>query len=215
MKNKTIGIIGPGKLGIVLAQLATKAKYPVLISGSDTDNHLALTLSSLVPEATATTRKKLVQAADIIILAIPLSKYMSIRPDELDGKLVIDAMNYWWEIDGDKDSLLDSRCSSSEQVQTYFKNARVIKALSHVGYHDLYDHANQQSPSDRRAIAIAGGNSDDQQLVAIFIDELGFDPVIIGDLAAGKALEPGSPSFGASISKNELSVILNSKSPTH
>lgn len=208
MKHKTIGIIGPGKLGIVLAQLATRAQYPVLISGSTNDKHLSLTLSSLAPEAIATTREKLVQAADIIILAIPLSKYKTIRPNEFDGKLVIDAMNYWWEVDGDKDSLLNPHSSSSEQVQAYFENARVIKALSHVGYHDLYDNANQESRNNRRAIAVAGGNLDDQQLVAMFIDDLGFDPILIGKLAAGKVLEPGSPSFGASLSKDELVMIL-------
>src|SRR3990167_5927256 len=128
-----IGIIGTGKLGIVLAQLAVKANYRVLMAGSDNNRHLALTLSSLVPEASATLRDSLIEASDIIILAIPLSKYRTIQPDELTDKLVIDAMNYWWEVDGDKESLLYSSKNSSEQVQSYFKGASIIKALSHVG----------------------------------------------------------------------------------
>ena len=210
----TIGIIGTGKLGIVLAQLAVKANYRVLMAGSDNNRHLALTLSSLVPEASATPRASLIEASDIIILAIPLSKYRTIKPDELTDKLVIDAMNYWWEVDGDKESLLYSSKNSSEQVQSYFKGASIIKALSHVGYHDLYDHADQAGQLNRRAIAIAGDSPDNVAIVAKLIDTLGFDPVKVGDLAAGKILEPGSALFGASLTKKELQHVLNIKSTT-
>jgi len=210
----TIGIIGTGKLGIVLAQLAVKANYRVLMAGSDNNRHLALTLSSLVPEASATPRDSLIEASDIIILAIPLSKYRTIKPDELTDKLVIDAMNYWWEVDGDKESLLYSSKNSSEQVQSYFKGASIIKALSHVGYHDLYDHADQAGQLNRRAIAIAGDSPDNVAIVAKLIDTLGFDPVKVGDLAAGKILEPGSALFGASLTKKELQHVLNIKSTT-
>lgn len=209
MNVRTIGIIGPGKLGIVLAQLAVKANYRVLMSGSEKDTHLPLTLSALVPLASAVSRQTLIKSTDIIILAIPLSKYRTIKSDELDDKLVVDAMNYWWEVDGEKNAVMSPHKSSSEQVQDYFKHARIVKALSHVGYHDLFDHASNANSKNRRAIAVAGDNVTDRAMVAHLIDDIGFTPVIVGDLSAGAALEPGNPAFGASLSKDELAAILS------
>jgi hypothetical protein len=38
--------------------------------------------------------------ADIVVLAIPLHRFGDIDPTLLDGKLVVDAMNYWPTSDG-------------------------------------------------------------------------------------------------------------------
>lgn len=97
---KTVGILGAGKVGIVLAQLALAAGYNVRISGSGSVQKIALTIETLVPGAIASTNQGVVSKSDLIILAIPLSRYKNIHAKLLKGKLVIDAMNYWWETDG-------------------------------------------------------------------------------------------------------------------
>ncbi|MCZ3393503.1 NAD(P)-binding domain-containing protein, partial [Enterococcus faecium] len=94
MTIKRVGILGAGKVGIVLAGLALKAGYEVRISGSGSVDKIDLTISTLVPGAIASENAEVVANSDIIILAIPLSRYKNIDPTLLKGKLVIDAMNY-------------------------------------------------------------------------------------------------------------------------
>lgn len=207
MTKPTIAILGAGKLGTVLAQLAVRAGYPVYIAGSGPVSKIELTVKVITPGAIAATASQAVAASDIVILALPLSKFETINADSLAGKLVIDAMNYWWEVDGDMPQLQAAQ-SSSQMVADYLESARLVKALSHMGYHHLRDDAQPKSASDRKAIAIAGDNPNDNQLVAQVVDDLGFDPVHIGDLAAGKQLEPGNPLFGTSISAEQLADTL-------
>ena len=193
---QTVGIIGAGKLGITLAQLAVRAGYRVLISGSDDPGKIRLAVDVLAPGAVSARSQEVAESADIIILALPLGKFHQLRPQYFADKLVIDAMNYWWEVDGPRGDILPDDQSSSEYVQSLLPTARVIKALSHMGYHDLYDEARRKDLPGRKAIALAGDNMADIAAVSELIDSLGFDPLPIGPLAAGRKLEPGGSAFG-------------------
>ncbi len=201
---KSLGIIGAGKVGIVLAQLAVKAGYTVYIAGSEDPKKIALTVSILVPGATVGTSEEVAAQAEVIILAIPLGKYKELPKEALADKLVIDAMNYWWEVDGDRPDLTDLHSSSSEIIQRYLSKSRIVKAFNHIGYHDLYDETRPSDATDRKAIAIAGNTEQDVEVVADIVNNLGFDPVIIGKLHQGIKLQPGSPVFGAHVNEFTL-----------
>lgn len=203
-QNKTLAIAGAGKLGIVLAQLALKAGYRVYIAGSGSPDKIRLSVEVLAPGAIATTLADATKHADIVILALPLGKFQSIPKAILAGKLVIDAMNYWWEVDGERDDLRNPKTSTSELVQSYFDTSRVVKAFSHMGYHHLLDEAKPVGSSDRKAIAIAGDDATDNEVVAQLINDLGFDPLLIGELSAGRSLEPGHDAFGANVDRVTL-----------
>ena len=146
---------------------------------------------------------------------MPLSKYETIDRSGLDGKLVLDAMNYWWEVDGIRTDLTNPLQSSSELVQRFLPNSQVIKAFNHMGYHDLFDESAPAGAPKRKALALAGDDDAAIATVRGFIDDLGFDSLYVGPLANGIMLEPGSEVFGANVTLPELQAMIDrfSQSP--
>ncbi|MGV8882841.1 MAG: NADPH-dependent F420 reductase [Rhodoglobus sp.] len=205
---KTIGILGAGKVGTVLGRLLVAAGYHVIIAGYGATAKIALTVEVLVPGAEVATAEDAASESDVVILALPLGKHESIPRESLAGKLVIDAMNYWWEVDGIRDDLTDPRVSSSEIVQRFLSESRIVKAFNHMGYHDLDEGPQFPGAANRKALAIAGDHADDLATVAAIVDASGFDPVIAGTLHDSISLEPGSELFGSNFSADDVKAAI-------
>lgn len=199
-----VGILGAGKLGTVLARLLRQADYDVVVGTSRDPQRIALTIDVLAPGATAATAQDVAARSDVVILAVPLSKLRTVSADDLAGKLVIDATNYWWETDGFPAELTNPLITTSELVQEHLDRSRVVKAFNHIGYHDVEDEAQPPGTPGRHAMGIAGDDQADLGVVARLVDDVGFDPVVVGSLADGVMLEPGTEPFGASVTAAEL-----------
>lgn len=196
-----VGILGAGKLGTVLARLAVAAGYEVRIAGSGDPKYIALTVDVFAKGATPVTAAEAIDGADLVILAIPLHRVDALPADSLAGHIVIDATNHWLAVDGPLPEYIEAPGGTSSVVAAKLPLARVVKAFSHVGYHDLDAHARD---ARRIALGIAADDVPAAEVVAAFVDRLGFEPVIVGPLAAGVGLQAGSHAFGAALTRDAL-----------
>jgi len=137
------------------------------------------------------------------ILRTGLRRFRELPPDLFAGKVLIDAMNYWPETDGDDIEIAGGADGTSSVVQRRFPAAHVVKTLNQLGYHEIEDYARSDG-SERTAIGVAGDDPNSVRTAMQLIDRLGFDPVNAGPLANGRALEPDGSPYATTYTAAEL-----------
>jgi predicted dinucleotide-binding enzyme len=205
-----LGIVGAGKIGTAVARAAVANGYDVAISGSGAAERIELIVDVLAPGAHAVTTDDVVRHADLIVLAVPMHRLRQLPRDLFAGKIVVDAMNYWEEVDGIDDELATAPTGTSIVVQQRFSSAQVVKSLNHLGYFKFDQGRRPRGAPDRLAMAAAGDDPVALAEVMRLIDRLGFDSVDAGPLTAGLVLQPGGPVFGIAHRYDELSNLFRS-----
>jgi predicted dinucleotide-binding enzyme len=200
--HQRLGILGAGHIGPVVARLGLNAGYVVDIAASGSPDDIALVTELVIPGARPRWASDAVADADIVVLAMPLHRFLDIDPGPFSGKLVIDAMNYWPASDGTLAAFEDG--GSSEIVARRLAGSTVIKAINHIGYHELEDQARPVGAADRKAAGVAGDDPAAVDAIARLLDRIGYDPVRLGSLTAGRVLQPGGPVFGTTLSLPEF-----------
>jgi predicted dinucleotide-binding enzyme len=201
-KPSRLAVLGAGHVGPVIARLAIKAGYPVAIAASSDPEDIALITELVIPGAQPQWASDAAADADIVVLAIPLHRFLDVDPGLLSGKLVVDAMNYWPASDGILRAFDNG--GSSEIVARRLAGSTVVKALNHIGYHELEDRARSAGAPDRRAVGVAGDDPAAVAAVASLVDRVGYDPVRLKSLRAGRVLQPGGPVFGVVLTLPEF-----------
>ncbi len=206
--DRRLGIVGAGKMGTTVARAAMAAGYDVSVSGSGQPDRIALIVDVLAPGAHAVTTGEAVGVAGLIVLAVPMHRFRELSPDLFAGRIVVDAMNYWEDIDGVDEELATAPSGTSAVVQQRFPSARVVKSLNQLGYYDFEESRRAPGVPGRIAMAAAGDDRAAVAAVLQLVDRLGFDAVDAGGLEAGLALQPDGPVFGVRHAAGELSELL-------
>jgi 8-hydroxy-5-deazaflavin:NADPH oxidoreductase len=201
----TIAVLGAGHVGPAIARLVLKAGHRVTIASSGTPADLALITTLLIPGAEPRWAVDAIAWADIVVLAMPLHRFLRMDPNALSGKLVIDAMNYWPPSDGRLPPPFDDESiGTSEAVAERLPDATIVKTLNHVGYHDLETYARPSGSMDRRALGVAGDDLDAVRTVSAFVNRIGYDAVAVGPLSGGRVVQPGGPVFGVVLRREDF-----------
>jgi predicted dinucleotide-binding enzyme len=193
----TWGLIGSGNIGSTLARLAVDAGHDVVLSNSRGPGTLQDLVSELGPRARAATSAEAARAGDVVVVTVPLHAYRDVPAAELDGKVVIDTMNYYPERDGRVAELDDESTTTSELLQAHLPGARVVKAFNNIYFEHLAALARPAGSVDRSALAVAGDDTGAKETVRRLLDQIGYDTHDLGPLAEGWRTQRDTAAYGS------------------
>ena len=191
----TIGFIGSGHIGSTVARLAVDAGYEVVLSNSRGPETLTDLVAGLGERARAATAEEAAQAADLVVVTIPLKAYRQVPVEPLRSKVVIDTCNYYPERDGHIAELDDESTTTSELMAAHLPESHVVKAFNNIFFGHLGALQREAGSSERSVLAIAGDDADAKQAVAGFLDRIGYDAHDVGPLAEGRRYQRDTAAY--------------------
>jgi 8-hydroxy-5-deazaflavin:NADPH oxidoreductase len=192
-----IGVIGSGHIGATVARRLVEQGHEVAISNSRGPD----SLRDLAPGlgARAATVEDAAQFGEVVIEAVPLVAAVEDLPaDALEGKIVVDAANYYPGRDGTIEPI-ERGAASTQVVADRLDHSRVVKAFNTLNWRIIRDEHKPTGDPERLAMPVAGDDEEAKRVVYGLVDEVGFDPVDGGTLADSKRQEPGTPVYGAEL----------------
>jgi 8-hydroxy-5-deazaflavin:NADPH oxidoreductase len=192
----TIGIVGAGRVGRALAVVLAAAGHEVMLSNSRGPDTLVDVVGSIAETVHAGTVPEAARFGDLVAVAIPTPAIRELPAEPFDGKIVIDANNYY-PGPGSRVAELDAdETTSSELLASLLPGATVVKAFNTIQYQRLVDESRPDAAAEERlAIPIAGDDAGARQTVSDLLDQIGFTAVDAGGLADSRRQQPGSPVF--------------------
>ncbi len=191
-----IATIGSGKIGGTLGTLWVKAGHPVMFASRHPEE-LKDMVAGLGPLARTGTLAEAVAFADVVLLAVPYTAIKQIGVDfgkELATKvLVLDASNPIVARDGEVATWAREKGAGLATAEL-IPGVHLVRAFNAVGYMKVREDA--ADTSKKIGMPIAGDDPKAIALASTLVKEAGFEPVLIGPLAMGKYLIPGTPLGG-------------------
>jgi hypothetical protein len=190
-----IGIIGSGRIGGTLGELWVKAGHEVMFSSLDLNHDKALA-ASLGPNARAGTPREAAAFGEVLLMAVPYSALPQLGRDLADsikGKVVLDACNPFPARDGEIATWAREKGAGLASAEL-LPGARLVRAFNAIGSARLPEIAKRQG--ERTGMPIAGDDASAVAVASRLVREIGLEPVMIGPLAKGKYLIPGTPLAG-------------------
>jgi predicted dinucleotide-binding enzyme len=200
-----IGIIGSGNIGGTLTRRFAELGHEVSVANTRGPESLA-DLAAETGAMTPATPEGAIRGAELVVIAVPLRAVPDLP--SLDGRLVVDANNYYPGRDG-QIAEIDGGKSSSRWVADQHPGATVTKAFNTMNWRKLLADGRPHGDPDRLAIPVAGDDEAAKATVSGLVDALGFDPVDAGSLDDSRRQEPGTPAYGADLDAEKTRAALS------
>ena len=193
-----IGMVGAGREGGALGTLFVKAGHPVMFSSRHPEK-LKDFVAGLGPLAQASTVERAIAFGEVVTIAVPYTAMEEIgkaHARALASKiLVMDVSNPIARRDGDDlVKWVAEQGGPGLATSKLLPGAHVVRAFNAIGAGRLAQIAHR--PGDPVGVPIAGDDSKAIAVAQSLIREIGFEPVLVGGLAMGKYLVPGTPLAG-------------------
>jgi len=193
-KKPKIGVIGSGNVGSAIGRSWVRAGYEVMFASRnlDSDKKLAAEIGA---RASAGTPKEAAAFGEVLLFAVPYGALPDLGKSlgsALKGKVVLDACNPFPQRDGAIADTARQRGAGIVSAEL-LPGARIVRAFNAIGAASMGKAYEQPG---KVGMPIAG---DDEQAIEIaekLIKDLGYQPVLVGGLAMGQYLMPGTPLAG-------------------
>jgi predicted dinucleotide-binding enzyme len=193
-----IGFIGSGREGGALGTLWAKAGHQVMFSSRHPEELKGL-VDGIGPMAKAGTVEEAIAFGDVVAIVVPYTAMQQIGKDYATvlatKQLVLDVSNPIARRDGeDLVKTVDEQGGAGLATAKLLPGAKLVRGFNAIGYVKLTADAHRQG--DLVGIPIAGDDPAAVALASELVKEIGFEPVLVGGLAMGKYLVPGTQLAG-------------------
>jgi predicted dinucleotide-binding enzyme len=189
-----IGIIGSGKVGSAIGRTWVNRGHEVMFSSRNLENDKALA-TQLGAKARAGTPKQAASFGQVVLIAVPYGALPDLGKSlksELNGKIVIDACNPFPGRDGEIATVARDKGAGLTSAEL-LPGARIVRAFNAIGAARMG--SAHESPG-KVGMPIAGDDKEAIALASQLIRDVGYEPVLVGGLAMGRYLMPGTPLAG-------------------
>jgi hypothetical protein len=193
-----IATIGAGREGGALGALFAKAGFKVMFSSRNPDMLKDLA-ASVGPNAHTGTVAQAVAFGDVVLIAVPYTAMEQIGKDYgaalASRQLVLDISNPIPRRDGEAFvKKINDEGGAGLATAKMLPGAPVVRAFNAISSTALAKAAHRSG--EPLGVPIAGDDPKAIALASDLIKDIGFEPVLIGGLAKGKYLVPGTPLGG-------------------
>lgn len=192
--SRRIGIIGSGNVGGAIGRTWVNAGHEVMFSSRNLDRDKTLA-TRLGRGARAGTPEQAAAFGDVILFAVTygaLHELGKTLRNEIKGKVIVDACNPFPSRDGEIADWARDKGAGLASAEL-LPGARIVRAFNAIGASRMG--SAHQAPGEV-GMPIAGDDKGAIEVASRLIRDVGYEPVLIGDLAMGQHLIPGTPLAG-------------------
>ncbi|MGN7233447.1 NADPH-dependent F420 reductase [Priestia megaterium] len=199
------GIIGAGSIGSIISKKLVKNGHDVKIADARGMEHL----EGKELTGTPVRIEDAIKNIEILIISLPTKAMPSIRNiiDQVGEEVIIVDTSNYYPFRDDKIEEIENGMVESVWVSNQLGRS-VIKAFNNLLAYTLENEGTSEDSSGRIAMAVAGDDLEQKQVVMDIVHELGFDTVDSGSLNDSWRQQPGTPAYCTELTKDELTTAL-------